>query len=131
MRIVTIVLLVGLAVPVSAQDDGLAYLVLATQRTGTMQEELSEAAARGYVLVGMFGGETAVGGSETVAVLHHRPEGPRMEYLLLATSRTGTLQNELNTAAARGFVYRDLVVFETMFGGDELVAVLERNARER
>lgn len=127
-----LVMLVALVASVSAQEDAdEAYLVLATQRTGTMQDELSEAAARGYVLVDMFGGETAVGGQETVAIMRNDTPGPEMEYLLIATSRTSTLQDELNEAHRRGFDFRDLVVFNTLFGGEELVVIMERNARER
>ena len=35
------------------------YLLLATNRTGTMQDELNEAGARGYRFAGTQGGETA------------------------------------------------------------------------
>ena len=40
------------------------YLLLATNRTGTMQDELNEAGARGYRFAGTQGGETAFGGRQ-------------------------------------------------------------------
>jgi hypothetical protein len=51
------------------------YLLLATRRTSTMQEELSEAAADGFALVGMTVNDTAFGGNEVVAILR-RPSEP-------------------------------------------------------
>ena len=38
-------------------------LLLATNRTGTMQDELNEAGARGYRFAGTQAGETAFGGT--------------------------------------------------------------------
>ena len=74
------------------------YLLLATNRTGTMEEELNEAGGRGYRIAGAQGGETAFGGTEAVVVMALDPEGRRFRYILLATSRTGTMQEELNEA---------------------------------
>ena len=45
------------------------YLLLATNRTGTMQDELNEAGARGYRFAGTQGGETAFGGREAVVIM--------------------------------------------------------------
>lgn len=88
--------------PASAQETEPPekYLLLATSRTGTMEEELNEAGARGYRFLATQGGETAFGGSEAVVVMTLDPEGRRFRYLLLATSRTGTMQRELNEAPA-------------------------------
>ena len=44
-------------------------LLLATNRTGTMQDELNEAGARGYRFAGTQGGETAFGGREAVVIV--------------------------------------------------------------
>ena len=70
------------------------YLLLATNRTGTMQDELNEAGARGYRFAGTQGGETAFGGREAVVIMTLDPEGRRFRYILLATNRTGTMQRE-------------------------------------
>jgi hypothetical protein len=45
------------------------YRVLATNKTSTMQKELSDAGAHGFELVGMTVAHTAVGGEEVVAIL--------------------------------------------------------------
>ena len=96
-------LAIGLALfaftlPATAQqaEQSDKYLILATNRTGTMEDELNEAGARGYRVAGAQGGETAFGGNEAVVIMALDPEGRRFRYILLATSRTGTMQEELN-----------------------------------
>ena len=49
--------------PAAAQE---RFKLLATSRTGTMEDELNEAGAAGYRFAGVQGGETAFGGSEAV-----------------------------------------------------------------
>ena len=74
-------------------------LLLATNGTGTMQDELDEAGAGGYRYAGTQGGETAFGGREAVVIIGARPGRPRrFRYILLATNRTGTMQREMNEA---------------------------------
>ena len=70
--------LVLLVLPAAAQqaDDPEKYLLLATSRTGTMEEELNEAGVRGYRVAGAQGGETAFGGDEAVVIMLD-PEGRR------------------------------------------------------
>jgi hypothetical protein len=120
--------------PVSAQvpAQGAApkeYRVLATNRTGTMQKELGAAAEAGFQFEAVMGGETAVGGNETVIVVSRYPgaTAPRFQYRLLATNRTGTMQKELQEAADAGFEYRGQTVFNTAFGGREVIVILERD----
>ena len=48
----------------------------------------------------------------------------RYEYLVLATSRTSTMEREMNEAAEDG--YRFKTVSETEFGGFELVVITRR-----
>ena len=45
------------------------YRLLATNRTSTMQKELQEAGAQGYVLLGLAVGKTEIGGDEIVTIL--------------------------------------------------------------
>ena len=106
------------------------YRLLATNKTSTMERELNEAALDGFVLVQAMGGNTEHGGEELVAVVerdnavdHAEP----YEYLVLATNRTGTMQNELNDAARRGFAFVAQTVFTTAFGGEEVVIIMERS----
>ena len=104
------------------------YLLLATNRTSTMQEEMQKASDSGYAFVGVMGGETSFGGSEVVVVMQREPDSePRFEYRLLATSRTSTMQREMQEAGDAGFEYRGQTVFGTTFGGDEPVVILERS----
>ena len=45
------------------------YRLMATKKTSTLQKELSEAGEQGYDFVGLTVAETAIGGSEVVAIL--------------------------------------------------------------
>ena len=93
-----------------------------------MQKEMQEASDLGYAFVGVMGGETSFGGSEVVVVMQREPDSePRFEYRLLATSKTSTMQREMQEAGDAGFEYRGQTVFGTTFGGDEPVVILERS----
>ena len=117
--------------PGSGQATGNAPIqvrVLATSKTSTMEKELNEAAEAGFRMTAVMGGETAIGGKEVVAVLSRAgaAEG-RFAYKLLATSRTSTMEKELREAADAGFEYQGQTVFESAFGGQEVVIILERD----
>jgi hypothetical protein len=102
--------------------------VLATNRTSTMQNEMNDAADAGYRYAAVMGGDTAFGGSEVVVVMTRVPDGkPGFAYRLLATNKTSTMQNELQQAGDAGFEYKGQTVFESTFGGDEVVVILERD----
>ena len=107
MRKLQTVIIIALALfvlvpPTTAQqsEQPEKYLLLSTSRTGTMEEELNEAGARGYRFLATQGGETAFGGSEAVVVMTLDPEGRRFRYILLATNRTGTMQREIKRRPA-------------------------------
>jgi hypothetical protein len=51
----------------------------------------------------------------------------RFAYKLLATSKTSTMEKELQQAAESGFEYRSQTVFKSAFGGEEVVCILERD----
>ena len=78
------------------------YLLLATNRTGTMEDELNEAGARGYHFAGTQGGETAFGGNEVVIIMRLDPEGRRFRYIFVG-----------------------MTVFSSTFGGNEAAVILE------
>ncbi len=103
------------------------YRVLATSKTSTLEQEMNEAASAGFRFSFVMGGETAVGGSEGVAVLVKTGDGGRYSYRLLATTRTSTMQKELQDASDAGFEYREQTVFRSRFGGEEVVCILERD----
>jgi hypothetical protein len=105
------------------------YRLLATTRTSTMEKELNDAAAAGFIFSSVMGGETGVGGKEVVVVMSRKSgeEGGRRSYRLLATSRTSTMQKELQRAGDEGFDYCGQTVFQSTFGGKEVSVILEHN----
>ena len=115
---------IAVASAMAVQSTGEKFLLLATSRTGTMEEELNEAGARGYRFAGAQGGETAFGGDEAVVIMTLDPEGRRFRYILLATSRTGTMQRELNEVPSE-YDFAGMTVFRSAFGGQEAAVVLE------
>ncbi len=115
---------IAVASATAVQPAGEKFLLLATSRTGTMEEELNEAGARGYRFAGAQGGETAFGGDEAVVIMTLDPEGRRFRYILLATSRTGTMQRELNEVPPE-YDFAGMTVFRSAFGGQEAAVVLE------
>lgn len=125
---VTALALVPVVTSAEQTQGALEYLVVATKKTSTAEEELNEAAAQGYRFVGVMGGETSFGGSEVVALMKRDPASQaRYAYKLLATNRTSTMQKEMQEAADDGFEYKGQTVFESFFGGEEVVAIMERD----
>jgi hypothetical protein len=82
---------------VQAQEPADKYLLLATQRTGTMQDEINEAAAKGFRVVAASRTE----GTEVIVLLEQTRD--KYQYKLIATTRTGTLQREIGDAASDGY----------------------------
>ena len=113
-----------LSPPAWAQDiePGQRYLLLATERTASMQKELNTAAAAGFRI--RMGTST----SEEILIFMERVAEPpnRYTYLLLGTMRSVTMQKELDEAGAQG--YRLLPRTITSKGGccgGEIVAIVE------
>lgn len=106
-------------------EEDLQYKLLATTKTSTMQKELDETAAKGYrILVG-----SPTSGSEMAIFLSREATSQNpYEYKLLATTRTGTMQKELNEAAANGFrlLPRTMIAKAQLLGGVEIVMILEK-----
>ena len=101
------------------------YKLLATRRTGTMQKEMDEVSAQGYrILVG-----SPTSGTE-MAVFLSREGTPdsQFKYKLLATTRTGTMNKELNELADAGFrlIPSTMIAKAQMLGGVEIVMIMER-----
>ena len=105
-----------------------AYQLLATLKTSTMQQEIQRAAAAGFHHHDQTAFRTAFGGEEVVVILERDNDAtpPPIEYLLLATSRTSTLQSELDAATRMGYEVVGMTVGETSLGGKELVAITRR-----
>ncbi len=112
---VSVFALMSLAPRAEAQMAAPDYLVLDTERTGTMQRELQEAADNGYRLV------PGQGSWGPMAILERAVDPEPVEYFLLATSKTGTLQDEIDDAASQG--YR---LASVLGKGDEALVVMWR-----
>lgn len=121
-----IVVVLALEMSVGAQTQ---FKVLATKKTSTMQKELQAAAAEGFRFEGVSGGKTSFGGSEVLVVMSKNSGGARFEYKLLATSKTSTMQKEIQAAGDGGFEYKGQAVFETFIGGDEVVVIMEKDTK--
>lgn len=105
------------------------YKLLATNKTSTMQKEMGQAAEAGFLYCGQSVFETSFGGKEVVVMMELGPEGIKEDYKLLATTKTSTMQKEINQAAADGYLFCGLTVAETAFGGKELVVIMRRPRR--
>lgn len=119
--------LVFFVASVAASAQTIEYRVLATNKTSTSQKEMNEASEAGFQFGGVMGGETSFGGSEVVTIMYRKPssEKGRFAYKLLATSKTSTMQKELQEAGDEGFEYKGQTVYESTFGGKEVVTILE------
>ena len=95
------------------------YVLLATSKTSTMQKELDQAAFAGYRV--LMGARAATG---EMGLLLEKAQTPEVyAYKLLATSRTSTMQKELDQAALEGF----RILPRTLMGGkSEIVVILEK-----
>jgi len=127
-----LVILCGLVCVAAAADSPkYDYRLLATTKTSTMEKEMNEASDAGYVFAGVMGGETALGGNEVVVVMLRNlsAQAPvRKKYKLLATSKTSTMQKEMQQAADEGYEYRGQTVFPSSFGGREVAVIMERDS---
>ncbi len=54
------------------------------------------------------------------------PAGETIEYRLLATNRTSTMEKEINREGQAGFEFLGVTVAQTSFGGREVVSILWR-----
>ncbi len=123
------VLLVYLPIPATAQDV-IEYRLLATSQTSTMEDELNEASEAGFRLETVMGGETAFGGREAVVIMSRKlteDTAGQYQYKLLATNRTSTMEREIQEAGEQGYVYIGQTVFDSLFGGNEVAVILERD----
>src|SRR5512146_2801219 len=97
----TLLMLFALAASVLSAADApkYDYRLLATTRTSTMEKEMNAAADAGFAFADVMGGESAFGGKEVLVVMSKPKADPgaaKRRYKLLATSRTSTLEKELN-----------------------------------
>ena len=126
---VTLVFVTALFVATPAFAQGIEYRVLATSKTSTMEKEMNEAGAAGFKFATVMGGQTAGGGNEVVVLMQKGGDvAGTFRYKLLATSKTSTMQKEMDAAALDGYDYLGQTVFKSAFAGDEVVSIVERGA---
>jgi len=118
------------AVPAFAQgrlkiDPENRYLLLSTVKTSTMQKELDEASGQGFRIISAA---SSCGQSEMVLFLERVAQAPdTYKYRLLATTRTSTMEKELNQAAQEGFrLLPRTITAKEGFLTNEIVSVLEQ-----
>ena len=101
------------------------YLLLSTVKTSTMQKQLDEASAQGFRIIASA---ASCGQSEMVLFLERVTQPPdTYKYRLLATTRTSTMEKELNHAAQEGFrLLPRTITAKEGFLTNEIVAVLEQ-----
>jgi hypothetical protein len=113
-----------LVAPVFA--DSYQYQVLATNKTSTMEREMNQAASAGFLFSAVMGGETATAGNQVVVIMAKGSSDEKASYRLLATSKTSTMQKELQKLGDEGYEYRGQTIFDSTFGGKEVCVILER-----
>ena len=89
---------------------------------------MQELGQGGYDYRGVTVFESFFGGDEVVVIMELDNEAlpVNYDYVLLATSRTSTLQSELTEVGQRGFELVGMVVGDTVSGGDEVIAITRR-----
>jgi hypothetical protein len=104
------------------------YLLLSTVKTSTMQKELDEASALGFRIISAA---SSCGQSEMVLFLERVAQPPdTYKYRLLATTRTSTMEKELNQAAQEGFrLLPRTITAKQGFLSNEIVSVLEQTPK--
>ena len=118
-----------LLIPIATSAQSSIYKLLATSKTSTMEKEMRAAGADGYRYTAVMGGETATAGNEVVVLMGRDADSAarKYDYKLLATSKTSTMQKELQQASEMGFDYKGQTVFQSAFGGEEVVVILEKD----
>ena len=116
--ITTALLVLCAAAAAESQEATDRYLLLATERTGTMQQEINGAAAKGFRVVAASPSD----GSEAIVLLE-QVKGT-YQYHLVAATRTATLQREISAATDDGY---HIVPRAVVKKGDELLVLLEKD----
>lgn len=115
----------------AAATAGRKYKLVATSKTSTMEKELNQAGEEAFGYCGQTVFSSTFGGKEVAVILELNPDNAtgRIQYKLAATSKTSTMQKELNEAGASGFTFRGVVVGKTAFGGSEVISILQKSEK--
>lgn len=92
-----------------------------------MEKELNEAATRGLRFSKVMGGKATDGGQVIIAMAKAPafPGEANPTYRLLATTRTSTMQAEMQQLADEGYSWLDQSVFESATGGKDIAVIME------
>lgn len=71
--------------------------------------------------------KTALASSLLLICALHAADPVRQEFKVLATSKTSTMEKEMNEMAGSGFSFAAVMGGETAFGGKEVVVVMEKS----
>ena len=117
--------------PIAPEAAGQPFRLLNALKS-TLERDLNEAAAQGYVFTAMMDGKKAAK-DKIVVVMSRRPasEERPARYKVLAAEETSTLRRQLEAMGAFGFRYRARSTAGTSSGGLEAVVILERDAADR
>jgi len=116
----------------ASKEGRFEYRLLATSKTSTLQKELQAAADAGFDYIGQTVFRSTFGGSEVAVILEKNTAAssrPHYEYTLIATSKTSTLQKELDEVSEQGYEALGMTVGQTALGGSELVVIARRPRR--
>jgi hypothetical protein len=107
-------------------EQRLVYRLLATNKTSTMEKEMQQLGNEGFDYKGQTVFNSALGGQEIVVIMERDSAKPakKIIYRLLATSKTSTMQKELNEAGGSGFRIVGMTVAKSAFGGSEVISIL-------
>jgi hypothetical protein len=103
------------------------YKLLATSKTSTMQKEMQELGDEGFEYRGQTVFQSGIAGREVAVIMERGPSGKKIEYRLLATSKTSTMQKELRQEGGSGYRLVGMTVAKTAFAGSELVCILQKD----
>jgi Trk K+ transport system NAD-binding subunit len=93
-----------------------------------MEKELRELGAAGFEYRGQTAFVTAFRGREVIVILEKDETKPakRIEYRLVATTRTSTMQKELQEAGAEQFIAVGMTVCKGFVDELEIVTILKK-----
>ncbi len=130
--VATLAATLAVSMSANAADRSIDYRVLATSKTSTMEKELNEAAADGYRFSKVMGGRVTNGGQVIIAMVKEPTELAQeaRKYRLLSTTKTSTMQIEIQQLADAGYTYLDQTVFESVMGGKEVAVIMELDSRQ-
>ncbi len=109
-------------------SDKRTFKLLATSKTSTMKKEMQQLGDEGYEYQGQTVFSSAFGGQEVIVIMQRNPAASSrtVQYRLLATTKTSTMQKELQEAGSAGFELVGMTISKTAIGGAEMVCILAK-----